>query len=84
MTVNNFSSERLLYLKKKKNNSIITHLTRVLILVGLIVSWELLARFEIIDSFLMSMPSKILKTLYDLTKSGELFMHVGITLYETL
>ena len=84
MTVNNFSSERLLYLKKKKNNLIITHLTRVLILVGLIALWEVLARLEIIDSFLMSMPSKILNTLYDLTKSGELFMHVGITLYETL
>ncbi len=84
MTENNFSSERLLYLKKKKQNTIITHLTRVFILVAFIFLWELFARLEIIDSFLMSMPSKIVKTLYDLAISGELFMHVGVTLYETL
>lgn len=84
MTENNFSSERLLYLKKKKQNTIITHLTRVFILVAFILLWELFARLEIIDSFLMSMPSKIVKTLYDLAISGELFMHVGVTLYETL
>ncbi|MBQ9781785.1 MAG: ABC transporter permease [Clostridia bacterium] len=84
MTENNFSSERLLYLKKKKQNTIITHLTRVFILVAFIFFWELFARLEIIDSFLMSMPSKIVKTLYDLAISGELFMHVGVTLYETL
>ena len=65
MTENNFSSERLLYLKKKKQNTIITHLTRVFILVAFIFLWELFARLEIIDSFLMSMPSKIVKTLYD-------------------
>ncbi len=84
MTENNFSSERLLYLKKKKKNTLLTHFTRIIILFAFIIFWEIFARLEIIDSFLMSMPSKILKTLGDLAKSGELFTHVGITLYETI
>ncbi len=84
MTVNNFSPERLLYLKNKKKNLITMHLTRVLILFTFITLWEVLARIEIIDSFLMSMPSKIVATILDLLKSGELFMHVGVTLYETI
>ncbi len=84
MTANNFSKERLLYIKNKKKNLFITHLTRILILFSFIFLWEFLARLEVIDSFLMSMPSKIIATITSLTKSGELFMHVGITLYETL
>ncbi len=78
------SKERLLYLKNKKLSKLAINLTRVLILTSLIVLWEVLARLNVIDSFLMSMPSKVYFTLKDLAVSGELFLHVYTTLYETI
>ncbi len=84
MKTNEISPSRLLYLNKKKKTTLLVHIVRISILVGLIFFWELLARLQIIDSFLMSMPSKIVETILDLSKSGELFMHVGVTLYETI
>ena len=54
------------------------------ILVTFIFLWELLATFKIIDSFLMSQPSKILLTIKNLLVSGELFKHIFTTLYETI
>ncbi len=84
MKTNEISPSRLLYLKKKKKTTLLVHIVRISLLVGLIFFWELLARLQIIDSFLMSMPSKIVETILDLSKSGELFMHVGVTLYETI
>ena len=78
------SKERLLYLKNKKLNKIAVNLTRILILTCITFLWEILARLNVIDSFLMSMPSKVILTLKDLTVSGELLKHVVTTLYETV
>ncbi len=84
MKNNDLSSERLLYLKKKKTNKFLINLTRIFILVSFIFLWEFLARLNVIDSFLMSMPSKVLLTIKELTVSGELFKHIATTLYETV
>jgi NitT/TauT family transport system permease protein len=78
------SKERLLYLKNKKLSNISVNLTRILILTAITFLWEILARLNVIDSFLMSMPSKIFLTLKDLAVSGELYLHVFTTLYETI
>lgn len=80
----NLSLERKLYLKKLKRQKILVNLSRVFILIAFIGAWELFARLEIIDSFLMSMPSKIFSTVIDLYASGELYTHVFTTLYETV
>ncbi len=84
MKNDNLSKERQIYIKKKKLNKFTINLTRLSILVSLIFIWEILARVNIIDSFLMSMPSKIFITIKDLFISGELLKHIGTTLYETL
>lgn len=81
---NLISPERKRYLKKVKTEKILVNVTRVLILLIFLGLWEVLARFEIIDSFLMSSPSKIVKTIYELSKSGELGLHLSTTLYETM
>ena len=54
------------------------------ILAALLLVWEVLARLGIIDAFLLSSPSRILATLIDLNKTGELWLHVGVTLAETM
>lgn len=78
------SLDRKKYLKNIFFFKWVINLTRVLILVFILAIWEILARIEIIDSFLMSMPSKIIATIKDLYLSGDLFKHIITTLYETI
>ena len=83
MRVKDLSEERKLYLKKIKRKKIAILLTQILVLVGLLVIWEILARFNIIDSFITSQPSRILETLLNLS-SNDLVYHIGVTAYETI
>lgn len=78
------SIDRLNYLKDKKRKKSIILFFQIGIILTFLTLWEILARIGVIDSFLMSMPSKILTTIKDLFLSGELFKHVFTTLYETL
>lgn len=77
------SSERKKYLKGIKKRNYLVFLTQVLILVGFLGLWEILARENIIDSFIMSQPSRILDTFMNLT-SNDLLKHIGVTVYETI
>lgn len=52
-----------------------------LIPVALLISWELLSRIGIFPPNLLPPPSTIALTLWNLTITGELFIHIGITLY---
>ena len=81
---NGISRERLLYLRKKRNVDIFVISARILILVIFFALWELFASCGIIDSFLSSSPSRIVKTLKDLLSTGELWKHIGTTVYETI
>jgi len=80
----NFSPEHLLFLKGKKRQALTITLLRIAVFALLLFFWEFTTYFGILDKFIFSSPSQILQTLWGLTKSGELFLHVGVTLYETL
>lgn len=77
------SLERKNYLKKKKQKKYLILLTQLFILVGFLALWEFAANRGIIDSFITSQPSRILKTLMNLT-SNDLLKHIGVTTYETV
>lgn len=47
-----------------------------------LITWELLSRFNIINSFIFSSPIKILNTIIDLYKNNNLFNNIYVTLYE--
>lgn len=47
----------------------------------LIIVWEILSRVGVFPPNLLPAPSAILETLWQLTRSGEIFPHIGITLY---
>lgn len=79
-----YSTEHITYLKKRKRNKCFITLTRLAILALLIGIWELLASQKIIDPFITSSPSRVIKTMGELYAAGTLFYHVGITLMETL
>lgn len=80
----NTSPSHRLYLKRLKNNRRFVIISRILIAVIFIGGWELLTRLKIIDSFIFSSPSRIVKCFIELAKSGTIFRHLGITVAETL
>ena len=57
---------------------------QICILVVIVGLWEILSYFNVINTLIFSSPSRILNTIGSLYSSGELFYHIGITLYETL
>jgi NitT/TauT family transport system permease protein len=79
-----FSPEHLLYLRGIKRKSILIKVARLTILFVFLVLWELSAQLAWVNPFITSSPSRIFKTIGDLYKNGNLFYHVGTTLWETL
>lgn len=79
----NISEDRKKYLAQKKRQKIAVTTTQILLLIGFILIWEVLARVNIIDGFLTSQPSRVLKTIMDMS-SNNLLMHLGVTCYETI
>ena len=57
---------------------------RILIFAAFLILWEAAAEFEWIDSFIFSSPSRVIRTLRDMVMDRSIFIHVGVTLMETL
>ena len=83
-TKKSFSPQHTLYVKKIKRETATVWVLRFLILISFIALWELLATFQVIDPFISSCPSRILKTTVNLFSENNLLYHIGITLYETI
>jgi len=79
-----FSIEHKEYLKKEKVRKIQIYLTQITILVLFFGIWELLAKLSIINTFIYSSPSKIIKTIINLFQTHKLFNHISITAYEVI
>ena len=79
-----YSDEHLEYLKKKKRRKIFIMISQIFLLVFLLLTWELLSKYNIINSFISSSPSKIVNTVIKLYNSNNLFIHIWTTIYETL
>lgn len=79
----NISDDRKKYLIKKFLSKIGIFLVQISILIIFILVWEVAAEKELIDSFIMSRPSKILKTFINLS-SNDLLMHIQVTCAETI
>jgi NitT/TauT family transport system permease protein len=77
------SKERRQYLKNIKKQKYLVFITQVVLLVGFLAFWEILANQGIIDSFITSQPSRIFNTFMNLS-SNDLLRHIGVTVYETV
>ncbi len=77
------SKERKEYIKRKKKNKVLVLFTQIFILIAFLGIWEILANKGIIDSFMMSQPSRIWNTLINLG-SEDLMKHIWVTVYETI
>ena len=76
------SNSQKAFLKKIKKKKIIVISIQLFLLVTFILGWELLARYQLINSFIYSSPSKIIKCFVDLYQANNLFVHIYTTLYE--
>ena len=77
------SEDRRRYLKKIRKNKIIVLISQIIFIVAFIALWELLADMKIINSFITSSPSRILKTFINM-QNNDLILHLGVTVYETV
>ena len=73
---------RLLARRQKRNRKLLTA-GRFLIGILFFAIWELCARFGIINDFIFSSPSRIIKTLFAMISDGSIFYHTAVTVAET-
>ncbi len=71
------------YLKKLKHENHLVLICQILILIIFLISWELLSKYNIINPFIFSSPTKILKTIKNLYLNYNLITHIMTTLKET-
>ena len=77
------SIERTLFLQRKKRRKTLILLCQIIIFISIFVLWEVLANLGIIDSFIMSQPSRIFKVFLN-AANNDLLLHIGVTCFETL
>jgi NitT/TauT family transport system permease protein len=80
----NESLEHKQYLKELKRTNTKIIITRLVILVAFFVLWEVAGYFKWIDPFLTSTPSRMWKSLVKIYNEGSLFIHILVTVYETI
>lgn len=79
-----YSKEHTQYLKKEKKKKHIITISKITIIATFLLIWEITAQLEIINPFLSSYPSQVIKTTIKLWEQNNLLSHILITLYETL
>ncbi len=72
------------YLNQQRKHRRIVRVSRLAILLGFLFLWEFTANVGIIDSFIFSSPSRIALCFWEMALDGTIFMHLWVTLYETL
>ena len=78
------SHEYKLYLRKIKRNKALVLITQIIILLFIIFIWEYLSSKNIINAFVYSSPRKVIKIIFELYKTNNLFNHILVTVYETV
>lgn len=81
---NSISKEHSEYIRKIKSTKYKIVITRISILVIIFALWEILGRYNIIDPFLTSTPTRMIKSLITIYSEGTLFNHIFVTCYETI
>ncbi len=84
MSNNNYSKEHIEFLRSIKKKKRVILITQISILVIFFITWELLAKLKVIDTFLTSYPSQMWNLFLKLAADGSLFEHIGISVFETV
>jgi NitT/TauT family transport system permease protein len=81
---NAVSKEHEEYIKKHRLHKSSIIITQTALLVLFFALWEIAAHMRWIDPFIMSQPTRVLRTIINLTADGSIFTHTGITVLETI
>ncbi len=79
-----YSPSQQAYLSARARRERLIRIAQFGLLLAFLLLWEVAARLRWIDSFLLSSPSRIVVTLSNLIATGELWLHLGTTLVETM
>ncbi len=77
-----YSEEHKKYLKNIKTKKFLILSAQFGILIGVLVLWETLTHFMVLDPLFFSSPSRIAKTAFDMFATKEIYDHIGVTVYE--
>ena len=64
------------FLRKKKKENIIIKIIQISLIIILFLSWEILTKKAILNSFIYSSPSQMIKTIENLIITNNLFPHI--------
>lgn len=78
------SQEHKDYLRRVKMEKLWIRIIQFLVLAVAVLLWEVCAQLKIVDPFITSQPSRVLKTIISLYHGGMLFHHIGITCLEAV
>lgn len=84
MKNNTIKTDQQLYIERCRRENIFIKAARIAVLIAFIALWELASALSLIDPFFFSSPSRIILLFIDMCKNFEIFIHTGITLYETI
>ena len=80
----NISPLQKKFIIKQRLYTISVTLSRLILFLGFVGLWEFSADKGIINAFIFSSPVRLYQTFIDLAKDGVIFMHIWVTLYETI
>lgn len=72
------------FLREEEHKKLKIRLYQVTLFVLLLGAWEITSSLHIINPFIFSSPSRIIKCFCDMIVDKTLFLHIGVTLFETL
>lgn len=78
------SEEYKKFLKKIKRDNFLVFFTQMFIIILFFIVWQILANKGLINTFLVSSPSKVFNTILDLIKENNFWNHILTTLYEII
>lgn len=79
-----YSEAHALFIRRYRRRTRFIHIMQVAILAAVLLMWEILTRIGVLDPFITSSPTRIAVTIARLYKEGDLFMHIGVTMFETV
>ncbi|NMB21565.1 MAG: ABC transporter permease subunit, partial [Firmicutes bacterium] len=79
-----YSAEHLEYLRSRRLQRICVRGAQLLIVLGLFFLWEIAASRGWINAFIFSQPTRIWTAILRLAQGGELWRHLGWTVWETV
>ena len=82
-TLEEHSQAHAAWLLSHKREKQKVRILQALLLVSLLAAWEVAARLGWINTLLFSSPSAILKIFWIYFSNGTIWMHIGITMWET-